>query len=248
MSSTDNVPNIVKRYSRDKRTFNPAPQPAAAAASVAEIPAVGARAPQGVSCSIVEDLIPEVPQPNADPFHSLLKPNYVKPLTEKEQKEIEKKQRAADRAEKARQKLMATKQPPVHQQLDAHAAHDTADSEILGKNRRQLLMRIQKYKQTFKENKVLQDLKIKKNATEAELQLYIEECQSIVECSAGGSDELVIKMILGGIKFVEGTTHHSQKYNLVGISAALQENPDFTQCCRELYLKYGGDFHYVPPE
>jgi hypothetical protein len=76
--------------------------------------------------------------------------------------------------------------------------------------------------------------------------LYIEECQSIVECSADGSDDLVIKFILGGIKFVEGTTHN-KKYNLVGLSAALQSNPDFTQCVRELYLKYGGDFQCIPP-
>jgi hypothetical protein len=150
MSSTDFVPNIVKRYSRDKRTFNPAPQ-------AVVVPAAAAP-PNAVTYKIVEDLIPEAPQPNADPFHSLMKPNYIKPSSEKEVKEMEKKRRAEERADRARQKLMASKQTPVSQ-LETHAHDTAADSEILGKNRRSLLMRIQKYKQTFKDNKVLQELK-----------------------------------------------------------------------------------------
>jgi hypothetical protein len=257
-SSDDQVPNIVKRYSRDKRTFSPA----GPVAVPTDTTATGANAPSGltpaakpsVSFQVIEDLIPAaaaVPPQNADPFHSLLKTNYVKPLTEKEIKEIEKKRKAEERAQKAHAKIMA-KQATVHQQLSAVSApvQDSADasSDILGKKRRQLHVRIQKYKSTFKDCKPLQELKIKRNATEQELELYLEECQSIVECSAGGSDELIIRFILDGIKYIEGTTRNSKKYNLVGLSAALQKNPDFSQCCRELYLKYGGDFHCIPPE
>ena len=117
-------------------------------------------------------------------------------------------------------------------------------TKIYGRDRLQLIAKINQYKVLFPENKQLKDLKVKRNAKVEELQAYLAECEAIVDTDV--VESFMTDSLLQAIKMVEmGST--KTKYNIKGLSDALKANPQFNILCKQLYLKYK-IFSKVPPE
>ena len=116
-------------------------------------------------------------------------------------------------------------------------------SEILGETRLLLINKITRYKHLFKNE--LKTFKIKKGATEDELQEYINEMDTIV--SIGSIDNFITDSILQTIKVVESISAMSNKYDISGLSEVLKNNPQFSNLTKQIYLKYN-TFSKVPPE
>ena len=117
-------------------------------------------------------------------------------------------------------------------------------SELFGRDRLQLIAKINQYKVLFPENKQLKDLKVKRNAKVEELQAYLSECESIVDTDV--VESFMTDSLLQAIKMVEmGST--KTKYNIKGLSDSLKANSQFNILCKQLYLKYK-IFSKVPPE
>ena len=116
-------------------------------------------------------------------------------------------------------------------------------SEILGKDRRMLLNKVQQYKELFKAD--LKGFKVKKSATVEELKAYIDEMENIVNTS--NVDEFLLDGILASIKMVEGVSAMTKTYNVSGLSDMLKANPHFHSLAKQLFLKYGV-FSATPPE
>ena len=132
----------------------------------------------------------------------------------------------------------------------AAAAADDSDSvfaengsEILGRDKRQLITKITQYKQLFP--KELKNFKVKKGATPQEMQAYLDEMSCIVE--TGTLDEFITESILGCLKMVEGVSSYTQNFNISGLADMLKVNPQFNSLVKQLYIKYN-TFDKVPPE
>lgn len=116
-------------------------------------------------------------------------------------------------------------------------------SEILGKDKRELISRLNQYRNLFPNE--LKDFKVKKNASVEELQEYLDECDSIVSTSS--VDMFLTDSILQCIRIVEGVTVRSEKYNISGCADMLKTNPEFHNLTKQMYIKYKV-FSKVPPE
>jgi hypothetical protein len=116
-------------------------------------------------------------------------------------------------------------------------------SEILGRDKRQLITKITQYKQLFP--KELKGFKVKKNATPMEMRAYLDEMSCIVE--TGTLDEFITESILGCLKMVEGVSSYTQNFNISGLADMLKMNPQFNNLVKQLYIKYN-TFDAVPPE
>jgi hypothetical protein len=75
-------------------------------------------------------------------------------------------------------------------------------SEILGRDKRILLTKIRQYKSLFPET--FKTFKIKANANVQELQTYLDEMDSIVECDS--VEQFLLDSILQSIKLIEGVS------------------------------------------
>ena len=115
-------------------------------------------------------------------------------------------------------------------------------SEILGRDKRILLTKIRQYKSLFPDT--FKSFKIKVNATTQELQNYLEEMDSIVECSS--VEEFLLDSILQCIKLIEGVSSYT-KYDIQGLADLLKQNKQFHQLSKQLFVKYKV-FSAVPPE
>lgn len=170
--------------------------------------------------------------------------------TKKQQKEREAEERRQERerkryekslkdAEKSVVKTESTRKRKEDDELFANKA-----TELYGRDKLQLMAKIQQYKVLFPENKQLKALKLKKNPSVEELQAVLSECEAIVEtdCVEG----FVTDSILASMKMVEFASTRT-KYNIKGMSEMLRQNPQFTSLCKQLYLKYKV-FSKTPPE
>ena len=106
-------------------------------------------------------------------------------------------------------------------------------SEILGRDKRILLTKIRQYKSLFPD--IFKTFKIKLNATSQELQNYIEEMDSIVECDS--CEQFLLDSILQCIKLIEGVSSYT-KYDIQGLADLLKQNKQFHQLCKQLFIKY----------
>jgi hypothetical protein len=147
-------------------------------------------------------------------------------------------------------KAAKRKSAPSAPKKAAAAAADDSDSvfgeqgsEILGRDKRQLITKITQYKQLFP--KELKGFKVKKNATPQELRAYLDEMSCIVE--TGTLDEFITESILGCLKMVEGISSYTQNFNISGLADMLKMNPQFNNLVKQLYIKYN-TFDAVPPE
>ena len=111
----------------------------------------------------------------------------------------------------------------------------TKSTELYGRDKLQLIAKINQYKVLFPDNKQLTKLKLKKNPSVEELQMALSECEAIVEtdCVEG----FVTDSILNSVKMVEFASVRT-RFNIKGLSDMLRQNPQFNALCKQLYLKY----------
>ncbi len=115
-------------------------------------------------------------------------------------------------------------------------------SEILGRDKRILLTKIRQYKSLFPDT--FKTFKIKANANVQELQTYLDEMDSIVECDS--VEKFLLDSILQSIKLIEGVSSYT-KYDIQGLADLLKANKQFHQLIKKLFIKYKL-FNAVPPE
>jgi hypothetical protein len=115
-------------------------------------------------------------------------------------------------------------------------------SEILGRDKRILLTKIRQYKSLFPDT--FKTFKIKANANVQELQTYLDEMDSIVECDS--VEQFLLDSILQSIKLIEGISSYT-KYDIQGLADLLKANKQFHQLSKQLFIKYKV-FNAVPPE
>jgi hypothetical protein len=113
---------------------------------------------------------------------------------------------------------------------------------ILGKDRLQVIKKIESYKILFKDE--LKNFKLAKNPTIDMLEMALAEIETIIEL--GTIDSFITDSIIQCIKLTEGASSYT-KYNLTGLSALLKENKQFHNLLKQLYLKHQV-FSEVPPE
>jgi hypothetical protein len=90
-------------------------------------------------------------------------------------------------------------------------------SEILGRDKRILLTKIRQYKSLFPDT--FKTFKIKANANVQELQTYLDEMDSIVECDS--VEQFLLDSILQCIKLIEGVSSYT-KYDIQNIRYSMQ--------------------------
>jgi hypothetical protein len=115
-------------------------------------------------------------------------------------------------------------------------------SEILGRDKRILLTKIRQYKSLFPDT--FKSFKIKINANIQELQNYLEEMDSIVECDS--VEQFLLDSILQCIKLIEGVSSYT-KYDIQGLADLLKQNKQFHQLSKQLFIKYKV-FNAIPAE
>ena len=175
---------------------------------------------------------------------------------EKMQKEIEKNQQKAAKAEKssrldldsifkkakAAQSVPKAPKPQKSQYEDDNSLFDDKGTELLGRDKRMLLSKIQQYKSLFPEE--LGKFKIKKNCSAEDLKLYLSEMESIVDTSS--VEQFLTDSILQCIKLTEGVSSYT-KYDITGCADLLKANKQFHTLTKQMYIKYKV-FEKVPPE
>ena len=115
-------------------------------------------------------------------------------------------------------------------------------SEILGRDKRIILTKIRQYKSLFPDT--FKTFKIKANPSIQELQTYLDEMDSIVECDS--VEQFLLDSILQSIKLMEGVSTYT-KYDIQGLADLLKQNKQFHQLAKQLFIKYKV-FSAVPPE
>ena len=165
---------------------------------------------------------------------------------EKERKKIEKYERDSMKFRSQQEKMEEKQKKNLKKEIkeEDDKLFSEKGSEIYGRDRLQLIAKINQYKVLFPENKQLKNLKIKKNAKIEELHEYLSECEAIIDTDV--VETFMTDTIIQAIEIVEmGSTR--TKYNLKGLAKALKANPQFNLLCKQLYLKYK-IFSKVPPE
>ena len=213
-----------------------------------------------------EDSVSEISEDNNqdDDFLSdLNNVNFREPPTKEEikeqeriQKEIEKNQQKAAKAEKssrldldsifkrakAAQSVPKAPKPQKSQYEDDNSLFDDKGTELLGRDKRMLLSKIQQYKSLFPDE--LGKFKIKKNCSAEDLKLYLTEMESIVDTSS--VEQFLTDSILQCIKMTEGLSSYT-KYDITGCADLLKANKQFHTLTKQLYIKYKV-LNNVPPE
>ena len=214
-----------------------------------------------------EDSVSEISEDNNinqddDFLADLNNVNFREPPTKEEikeqeriQKEIEKSQQKAAKAEKKsrldldsifkRAKAQSVPKPPKPQKSqyeDDNSLFDDKGTELLGRDKRMLLSKIQQYKSLFPDE--LGKFKIKKNCSAEDLKLYLTEMESIVDTSS--VEQFLTDSILQCIKMTEGLSSYT-KYDITGCADLLKANKQFHTLTKQMYIKYKV-FNNVPPE
>lgn len=122
---------------------------------------------------------------------------------------------------------------------------EDGSSEILGKEKRALLEKINKYKSLFADNKKIKEFKLRKNITEEYLKEVLIEFEAIIETE--NVDGFITDGIILCLKQIEGVTTKYKRYNITGMADMLKANPQFHKTMKQLYLKYNV-YKSVPPE
>ena len=214
-----------------------------------------------------EDSVSEISEDNNinqddDFLADLNNVNFREPPTKEElkekeriQKEIEKSQQKAAKAEKKSrldldsifkrakaQSVPKAPKPQKSQYEDDNSLFDDKGTELLGRDKRMLLSKIQQYKSLFPDE--LGKFKIKKNCSAEDLKLYLTEMESIVDTSS--VEQFLTDSILQCIKMTEGLSSYT-KYDITGCADLLKANKQFHTLTKQMYIKYKV-FNNVPPE
>ena len=145
---------------------------------------------------------------------------------DKQQDKIDKKQNKITKAQK-----LEEKQEKIKQKLqEKENKINNESTEIIGKSKRSLLVKINKYRKLFKEQ--LSDYKINKNTTEDELKNHIINIQDLLD-----NNEVDCYITDGIYECIKLLTIHT-KYDVSGLSTVLKLNSKFNSMCQKLLLKY----------
>ena len=117
---------------------------------------------------------------------------------------------------------------------DDNDLFDDVGSEILGRDRLELIAKLNQYKSLFPEE--LKKFKVKKNATTEEMKSYLAEMECIVDTSS--IENFMTDSILQCIRMTEGASAYTKKYDIRGCAELLQSNKQFHSLCKQLYVKY----------
>ena len=178
-----------------------------------------------------------------DPFlDELTNDNYQEPPTEREQRELEKEFKEQVKEQTKAQKRHEIKEKKVNNILESGDLFDETGTEIIGRDRRVIINKMNQYKSLFP--KELAKFKVKKGASIEELQAYLQEMSTIVECSS--YDNFLSDSILQTIRLIEGGTK-ATRYDISGCADMLKANPQFNNLLKQLYVKYNV-FTKIPPE
>ena len=154
-------------------------------------------------------------------------------IQDKIQDKIDKKENKINSKISKAQKL-EEKQIKIQEKLNEKENKINNEStEIIGKTRRQLLTKINKYKKIYKTE--LSDYKIMKNASEVELQEHIKNIEDILDSSE--IDTFINDSIFHCIKLIEPLSSNT-RFNINGLSSMLKLNPQFLNLTNRLILKY----------
>ena len=185
--------------------------------------------------------------------------NFREPPTKEELKEKEKIEKEMNKKLKVEKKSRldldkifnrAKTQPVIpktpksqkSQYEDDSSLFDDKGTELLGRDKRTILSKIQQYKSLFPEE--LGKFKIKKNCSTEDLKLYLSEMESIVDTSS--VEQFLTDSILQCIKLTEGFSSYT-KYDITGCADLLKANKQFHTLTKQMYIKYKV-FEKVPPE
>ncbi len=120
---------------------------------------------------------------------------------------------------------------------------DKSKTPILGKNIRELIAKIKQYKLLFPEQ--LKSFRVKKKATEEELQKYLDEIDCILSTSK--LDSFLCEAVNYAVGVIEKMSLMTKDYDLSGIQEMLKNNKEFQDLVRILSIKYN-TFSQVSPE
>jgi hypothetical protein len=174
-----------------------------------------------------------------EPFLEELNTNYyVEPPTDQEKKEIEKAHKETIK-QKTKQFKIQEKVSSIYENNDLF---DEKGSEIIGRDRRVIINKLNQYRNLFP--KELSKFKVKKGATIQELNAYLDEMATIVETSS--YDNFLTDSILQAIKLVENGSKYT-RHDISGCADMLKANPQFNSLMKQMYVKYNV-FHKIPCE
>ena len=174
-----------------------------------------------------------------DPFlDDLNNENFIEPPSEKEQKLQEKEYKEQVKIQKKNQ----LKEQKVNSIFETSDLFDETGTEIIGRDRRVIINKLNQYRSLFP--KELSKFKVKKGASIDELQAYLQEMSTIVECSS--YDNFLSDSIIQTVKLIEGATQPT-RYDISGCADMLKANPQFNNLLKQLYVKYNV-FSKIPPE
>jgi len=175
--------------------------------------------------------------------------NYIEPPNEQEKKEIEKQQKQYQKhlekqlREHSKHKEKQFKiQEKVNSIYENNDLFDDKGSEIIGRDRRVIINKLNQYRNLFPNE--LSKFKVKKGATTQELNAYLDEMATIVETSS--YDNFLTDSILQAIKLVENGSKYT-RHDISGCADMLKANPQFNSLMKQLFVKYNV-FHKIPCE
>ena len=195
---------------------------------------------------------------NNDFLTDLNKSNYNKSIEEQKNEEVnqkesvklsKEKEKIDKQRDKENEKLIKELERKNKKSIkkvidnDTDSLYSDEGTTILGKNKNILLKKVRQFKNLFPEE--LKKFKIKANPSEQDLKNYLEEMEILVELS--NVDDFLTDSIIQSLKLIENITANTKKYNIVGLSDMLKNNPQFHNLCKQLYIKYN-TFSCMPPE
>ena len=173
--------------------------------------------------------------------------NFREPPSKQEIQQEEKQQKAQKKSydklfKEIQKESKMLARPKKSKYEDDSSLFDDQGTELIGREKRVLLSKIQQYKNLFPEE--LSKFKIKKNCSTSDLQLYLSEMESIVDTSS--VEQFLSDSIIQCIKLTEGVSSYT-RYDITGCADLLKSNKQFHTLTKQMYIKYKV-FDKVPPE
>ena len=169
--------------------------------------------------------------------------NFKEPPTQSEIKEVQKQEKAQKKSyDKLFKDIQKQNKPVKSKYEDDSSLFDENGTELIGRDKRVLLSKVQQYKNLFPDE--LAKFKIKKNCSTTDLQLYLNEMESIVDTSS--VEQFLSESIIQCIKLTEGISSYT-KHDITGCADLLKSNKQFHTLIKQMYVKYKV-FDKVPPE
>jgi hypothetical protein len=168
--------------------------------------------------------------------------NYKEPPTEQEKKAIEKSFKESTKQNNKKIKFNEKIQEKVNSVYESSDLFDDKGSEIIGRDRRVIINKLNQYRNLFP--KELSKFKVKKGASVEELKAFLDEMGTIVETST--YDNFLTDSIIEAIKLAEGASKYT-RHDITGCADMLKANPQFNALMKQMYLKYNV-FNKIPIE